>query len=124
MKSKAARETTKVFSAIPVERLGLLRRGTLVRGPWSGTQRDETQEDPDVMKTKGRRPKRYVLCLSNQGYPASLVVRRVYESVEDGEATKRGLLRVVDESGEDYLFPKELFAAVELPSAVRQRLAT
>jgi hypothetical protein len=76
------------------------------------------------MKTKGRRPKHYVLCLSNRGYSASLVVRRVYESLQDAEALSRGLLRVVDESGEDYLFPQALFAAVEPPDAVRQRLAT
>ena len=76
------------------------------------------------MTTKPRSPRQYVLCLSNRGYGASLVVRRLYERVADPEAAKRGLLRIVDESGEDYLFPEELFAAVELPSAVRQRLAT
>jgi len=76
------------------------------------------------MTTKPRRTRQYVLCLSNRGYGASLVVRRLYEQVADPEAAKRGLLRIVDESGEDYLFPEELFAAVELPNAVRQRLAT
>ena len=76
------------------------------------------------MTTKARRSKRYVLCLSNRGYGASLVVRRLYEQVADPEAAKRGLLRVVDESGEDYLFPRVLFAALELPDAIRQRLAT
>jgi hypothetical protein len=73
---------------------------------------------------KSSRPRQYVLCLSNRGYGASLVVRRLYERLTDPEAAKRGLLRIVDESGEDYLFPEDLFAAVELPSAVRQRLAT
>ena len=76
------------------------------------------------MTTPSRRAKQYVLCLSNRGYSASLVVRRVYESRPDAEAAKRGLLRVVDESGEDYLFPEGLFAALELPHAIRQRLAT
>jgi len=76
------------------------------------------------MSSKTRRPKQYVLCLSNRGDAASLVVRRLYQMVADPEAARRGLLRVVDESGEDYLFPQELFAAVELPTAIRQRLAT
>ena len=76
------------------------------------------------MTTRAGRSKQYVLCISNRGYGASLVVRRLYEQVSDPEAASRGLLRVVDESGEDYLFPQELFAALELPHAVRQRLAT
>lgn len=76
------------------------------------------------MTTKSRRSKRYVVCLRNRGYAASLVVRRLYERVPDPEAERRGLLRVIDESGEDYLFPKDLFAVLELPDAVRQRLAT
>ena len=76
------------------------------------------------MTTRSRGAKRYLICLSNRGYGASLVVRRLYEQIPDAEAERRKLVRVVDESGEDYLFPEKLFAAVELPSAVRQRLAT
>ncbi|MFQ5913342.1 MAG: hypothetical protein ACE5JS_09175 [Nitrospinota bacterium] len=60
----------------------------------------------------------YVVCVKNAGYKASLVVRRIYRMIPDAEARKRGLLRVVDESGEDYLFPEELFVAVELPKEV------
>jgi hypothetical protein len=66
----------------------------------------------------------YLLCLSNRGYKASLIPRKVYECLPDDVATKRGLVRVVDESGDDYLFPARLFAAIELPKDVRQRLAT
>lgn len=76
------------------------------------------------MTSKTRGPKRYVICLSNRGYAASLVQRRLYEQLPDPDAAKRGLLRVVDESGEDYLFPQTLFAEIELPGAVRERLAT
>jgi len=57
----------------------------------------------------------YVVCVSNRGYQASLVVRRIYRSLPDPKAMTRGLLRVVDESGEDYLFPAKLFVAIELP---------
>jgi hypothetical protein len=67
--------------------------------------------------------KQFVVCLSNKGYRASLVVRRLYQTVPDTEASKRGLLRVVDESGEDYLFPEDLFEAVELPTGLRRKLA-
>ena len=58
---------------------------------------------------------RYVLCLSNAGYKASLVVRRIYKVIADEQAERRSLIRVVDESGEDYLFPRKLFVAIELP---------
>jgi len=67
---------------------------------------------------------RYVVCLSNRGYTASLVVRRLYCVLDDPAAARRGLMRVVDESGEDYLYPKRLFAALELPTTVAKRLAT
>ncbi|MBI1892497.1 MAG: hypothetical protein HYS14_00055 [Candidatus Rokubacteria bacterium] len=60
----------------------------------------------------------YVVCVKNAGYKASLVVRRIYPVIPDPDARKRGLLRVLDESGEDYLFPEGLFAAIELPKAV------
>jgi hypothetical protein len=76
------------------------------------------------MKTRTRRSKRYILCVSNKGYAASLVVRRLYEQVRDAEAERRGLVRVVDESGEGFFFPDTLFAALELTTAVGQRLAT
>jgi len=62
--------------------------------------------------------------VSNRGYRASLIVRRLYRQLADPEAERRGLVRVVDESGEDYLFPERLFTALELPGAIRQRLAT
>ena len=65
----------------------------------------------------------YVLCIDNEGYRASLVVRRVYRRLPDREASKRGLVRVVDESNEDYLFPSELFVPIKLPEPVRKRLA-
>ena len=62
--------------------------------------------------------KRFVVCIKNRGYRASLVVRRIYPCLPDVEAGKRGLLRVVDESGEDYLYPEDLFIAIDLPASV------
>lgn len=66
---------------------------------------------------------RYVICLRNRGYRASLQVRRLYRMVADVDAERRGLLRVVDESGEDYLFPADFFVAVDLPKEVEKKLA-
>jgi hypothetical protein len=72
----------------------------------------------------GRRPAgRYVVCLSNAGYRASLIPRRIYRTVPDIDADKRGLVRVIDESGEDYLYPRKLFSAIDLPKAAAERFA-
>ena len=49
-----------------------------------------------------------------------MVVRRIYKAVPDPEAGKRGLVRVVDESGEDYLYPMKLFAAIEVPKTAKR----
>jgi hypothetical protein len=67
--------------------------------------------------------KQFVVCLSNKGYRASLVVRRIYQLIPDSEASKHGLVRVIDESGEDYLFPQDLFEAIELPVGLKRKLA-
>jgi hypothetical protein len=60
----------------------------------------------------------YVVCVSNRGYRASLVLRRIYRTVPDGEAARRSLVRVVDESGEDYLYPTTMFVAIDIPQEV------
>ena len=62
----------------------------------------------------------YVVCISNRGYRASLVSRRIYQSLPDPEAAKRSLIRVVDETGEDYLYPSKMFVAIDIPQAVEK----
>lgn len=62
------------------------------------------------------------MCLDNTGYDSSLDVRKVYRTVRDAKAQRLGLIRVIDESGEDYLYPKKLFAAIAVSPAVRRRL--
>jgi hypothetical protein len=64
-----------------------------------------------------RGEKSFVVCVSNKGYPASLELRKLYQSIPDERATKLGQIRVVDESGEDYLYPEELFVPVQLPQS-------
>ncbi len=67
-----------------------------------------------------RQHHRCALCVKNRGYSAALEVRKLYRVVSDHLAEKRGLVRVVDESGEDYLYPTAFFLAIELPrSAIR-----
>ncbi len=68
---------------------------------------------------KGRRLRsRYVLCVSNRDYPASLERRKVYRCLPDSEGAKHGLLRVVDESAEDYLYPERYFVSIAVPRAI------
>jgi hypothetical protein len=59
--------------------------------------------------------KQLVVCIDNDGYPASLEKRKIYVSLRDADAEKHGLLRIVDESGNDYLYPKAFFRSVALP---------
>jgi hypothetical protein len=57
----------------------------------------------------------FLLCVKNDAYLASLEVRKVYRMLPDRAAASRGFVRVIDESGEDYLYPEELFVPIELP---------
>ena len=60
------------------------------------------------------------VCVSNNGYPASLELHKVYQVLPDKDAEPDGDLRVIDESGEGYLYPAEYFVLVNLPQAVEQ----
>jgi hypothetical protein len=74
------------------------------------------------MPTKTRGKRRFVVCVRNTGYPASLEVRKIYARLPDRNAEAHGMLRVVDESGEDYLYPAKFFMAVQLPQPLRSAL--
>jgi hypothetical protein len=60
----------------------------------------------------------FVICIDNHGYEASLEMRKLYEIIEDADADKNGQLRVIDESGEDYLYSATFFSRVSLPASV------
>jgi hypothetical protein len=64
----------------------------------------------------------FVVCIANEGYEVSLERRKLYEVRKDAAAEKLGQLRVVDESGDDYLYPAEMFAAIELSVSLRRAL--
>ena len=69
------------------------------------------------IKTKG-----FAVCLRNAGFDASLEVRKLYPVVDDADAEANDLIRVIDESGEDYLYPASLFQKLELPAEVQRVL--
>jgi hypothetical protein len=68
---------------------------------------------------KKRKAPEFVICVKNSRYLASLELRKIYRVLRDAEAAEFGLLRIVDESGEDYLYPADRFVPIELPSAAR-----
>ncbi len=65
---------------------------------------------------------RFAVCVDNDGYPASLELHKIYRVLPDEVAQADGDLRIVDESGEDYLYPAERFVPLELPQAVEKSL--
>lgn len=65
---------------------------------------------------------RFAVCISNADYPASLELHKIYRVLSDEEAETEGDLRVVDESGEDYLYPATYFVLMEVPQAVEKSL--
>jgi hypothetical protein len=60
----------------------------------------------------------FVICVGNKGYAASLELRKIYQVLPDEAGMKHHQIRVIDESGEDYLYPEEYFVPVHLPLAV------
>jgi hypothetical protein len=64
----------------------------------------------------------FVVCLKNEGYAASLERHKIYRVLPDPEAEKDGDLRIIDESGEDYLYPKDWFVLISVPRAVEASL--
>jgi len=66
---------------------------------------------------------RFVVCINNDGYEASLERRKLYRVVPDPSATRYDMIRVIDESGEDYLYDSSHFATVSLRQEVKAKLA-
>ena len=65
----------------------------------------------------------YLICIDNRGYEASLELRKLYPAIADPAAERIGQVRVVDESGEDYLFPKSFFVGIDLPASIEAQIA-
>ncbi len=71
-----------------------------------------------VMKTENR----FAICVQNEGYPASLELWKVYRVLPDDKAAKHQLVRIVDESGEDYLYDQSWFVPIKLPQAAKEAM--
>jgi len=69
-----------------------------------------------------RQPTQFALCIENSGNEASLILGKVYRIVPDARAAKDSLIRIIDESGEDYLFGENQFVRVEFPASVRKKI--
>ena len=65
---------------------------------------------------------KFLLCVANKGYEASLELRKLYEQLPDKEAERHNQVRIIDESGEDYLYPTDFFAPIKLPIQTRSNL--
>ncbi|MBA2494321.1 MAG: hypothetical protein H0V31_06460 [Acidobacteria bacterium] len=65
---------------------------------------------------------KFVVCLNNEGYAASLEIGKLYQIIPDEEAEKLGGLRVIDEDGEDYFYDAEMFCPLQVPPIVAQTL--
>ena len=63
------------------------------------------------------------MCVRNDDYPASLELRKLYQVLEDTFAAEHGMVRVIDESGEDYLYPDDFFVEIDLPASIEKALA-
>jgi len=74
------------------------------------------------MKSSKHMKARFAICVNNSEYPASLEVHKIYRVVSDEDAKKDGDLRIIDESGEDYLYPAEYFLLVDMPRGAAQSL--
>ena len=66
---------------------------------------------------------KYVICVDNANYPASLEKRKIYEALPDRNAAKKGFIRVIDESGEDYLYPNSYFIDANLAKETQAAIA-
>jgi hypothetical protein len=71
-----------------------------------------------------RKEQHFAVCVRNRGYRASLELRKLYPVLPDSFADEHQMIRVIDESGEDYLYPAKFFVRVELPHAVERALET
>ncbi len=65
---------------------------------------------------------KFAVCVNNKDYPASLELHKIYRVLPDEDAAADGDVRVIDESGEDYLYPADRFVPITVPAAVQKSL--
>ena len=104
-----------------------MTRGS-ARGNGEASGGKNSRSSASSIGRKRRAPARgatsYVLCVKNDGYPASLDVGKLYRCLRDLGAERHSMRRVFDESGEDYLYPRDWFIEVRLPAAAKRALSS
>lgn len=75
-------------------------------------------------RRSARGPTKYVLCVNNRGYRASLELGKLYRCLRDADVEQHWMRRIVDESGEDYLYPRDWFIEIRLPTAAKRALSS
>ena len=88
----------------------------------ASTKKSSSASGTSTRRKTAATQRRFAVCVRNDGYEASLERNKIYAVLADGDAEREGDLRVVDESGEDYLFATDRFVAIEVPAAVRASL--
>lgn len=86
-----------------------------------GKERVQSQTDSATMNRQNGKI-RFAVCVNNKGYEVSLERRKIYQVLPDAGAEKHGMVRILDESGEDYLFPATWFVPIALPLATQRAL--
>ena len=69
------------------------------------------------------KPSEFVVCISNEGFEASLELKKIYEVVTDSVASSHDQTRIIDESGEGYVYPSNFFVNIDLPASLRAQLS-
>ena len=90
---------------------GLARRNSKSNGSSNEAARRRVKAEPQ-----------FAVCVDNRGYPASLELHKIYRIVPDSEAASQHQVRIIDESGEDYLYPQKYFVSIELSQALERVL--
>ena len=106
------------------ERANSSRRIALVRSSWYRQERHEEKAVPRLMpnrRTKNPHPS-FVACVDNSGYLASLELHKIYRVIPDNDAAQDGDIRVVDESGEDYLYSADRFISIDVPKSLERSI--
>ncbi len=88
----------------------------------ASVKKSSSARGTSTSRRKSATARRFAVCVRNDGYEASLERNKIYTVVPDEEAEREGDLRVIDESGEDYLFSADRFVAIEVPAAVKASL--
>jgi len=109
----------ELISGSPMETSGgLSYTGTKLMGLALKTSKSNVTWNETMIEPK----KHFAICVDNADYEASLILRKIYEIITDEAAARDDLLRIVDESGEDYLYHKSHFVVVEFPVEVEHAL--